>query len=713
MSLPLALLLAEATVAWPVTPPPVADHCDTAPAPSAPMASRLVTARDLATLTDVGRSDPYESPSPFGLSPDGHTLAFLLRQADPDDNAFCQRLVTIPVTPGHPMEKAPRVLDSGGTFIRASYRLRSFPAVRAGYGQVITPHWSPDGREIAFLKQTLGPPQAWIAPLDGSPAHAVTDLPDAVEDLAWTRDGLGLVIATRPALRKQSQAIAAQAREGYLFDDRFSPELAAHPIASAPMPLVYSRVDRATGETRPASPMEQALLSPPRAPQQPPGAYAARQGPHGAWAWIEPVHPERLISPGQVVVDRPGLPRQVCAATTCEGTSRLWWSGDGRTVYLLQRTGWGRSRTRLLRWPAGASAPRPILATDDVLVGCEQRTNRLICARESSAHPRILTEIDLKSGHARTLYDPNPQWAQFRLGQIRRLYLRNAYGVESHADLVLPPDHRPGERHPLVVVQYMSEGFLRGGTGDEDPIQPLAARGFAVLSFARPDDVPSVLEAHDENEFMRRQREGWLDRRSIQSSLEEALRLAGATGTVDPDRMGITGFSEGSSMTQWALVNSKLFKVAELGVCCEGPTIFPLAAGPVFEELGRKIGNAWFLPDSAKVWAPMDLAANAERIDAPILVQSGDSEYTGGLDVIARFRLLARPIELWIMPDEPHFKWQPAHRLAMYERTLDWFSFWLQHKRDCTPGKDAQYDRWLAMRGAPARQNLVCLPSSP
>jgi hypothetical protein len=133
----------------------------------------------------------------------------------------------------------------------------------------------------------------------------------------------------------------------------------------------------------------------------------------------------------------------------------------------------------------------------------------------------------------------------------------------------------------------------------------------------------------------------------------------------------------------------------------------------VFEKLGRQLGTAWFEPHSAQVWKPMDLAANAERVTAPILIQSDDSEYTNALDVVAQFRLLGKPIEMWVMPGEPHFKWQPAHRLAMYERTMDWFSFWLQHQRDCAPSKAAQYQRWLALRGAPSKDEVTCLPSRP
>lgn len=228
----------------------------------------------------------------------------------------------------------------------------------------------------------------------------------------------------------------------------------------------------------------------------------------------------------------------------------------------------------------------------------------------------MLAAIDADTGVGRVIHDPNPSWAHKQTGAVERFRFHNAYGVESYADLVLPPLHKRGERHPLVVVQYISDGFLRGGTGDEVPIQALAARGFAVLSFARPDLVDSVRRSRSELELLQKNREDWLDRRSVQSSLDQAIALALATGAVDRERMGISGFSDGTSTTQWALLNSSMFKVAAMGACCEDMVAYALAGGPAFEEFGRTIGYRFFEPDAAQFWKPMSLTENAARVQA-------------------------------------------------------------------------------------------------
>jgi dipeptidyl aminopeptidase/acylaminoacyl peptidase len=667
-----------------------------------------LSSSDLAGIADIGRSDPNESASPFGISPDGKQIAFLVRRGNPEANAFCQTLVVASLARGG----APlREIDRGGAFIRATFALRNFPVVGAGYAQVITPRWSPDGRRIAFLKRTSSQTQVWVAGAAGTlPARQATSLPDDVEDFRWSADGAWLIVQTRPSLRAENARIAAEARTGFLFDDRFSPQFADRPLPAGPMNAEFSAIDE-VGSARLATDAEvrlfsnQTEISDDGVPTHARG-YIRSTG--RSAAWIESKAPEQLIAPTRLAMRHSSGATRVCDITLCDGARHLWWSADGQNLFVLQKTGWGQSQTGLLHWNIAWPGPKRVFVTEDALIGCAISGSELICARESAARPRRLVAIEAATGNERLIHDPNPEWQEFRMGDIQRMRFRNAFGVESFADLVLPPEHKVGQKHPLVVVQYGSDGFLRGGTGDEVPVQVLAAKGFAVLSFARPDFPAWVMAARDERELRRRNRSDWLDRRSVQSSLEMAITSAVASGAVDADRMGISGFSDGTSTTQWALINSKLFKTASLGACCEDMLSYPLGAGPFFERFGHEMGYRFFEQDAPQFWKPMSLVLNAERIDVPILIQTGDSEYEAGLDVVSAFRKQGKAIELVVLDNEPHFKWQPAHRLAIYERSVDWFRFWLMHEMDCSPGKQAQFARWKAMSGAPAPADLHC-----
>src|SRR3546814_2242095 len=57
-------------------------------------AGRPVGVRDLATIADIGQASPRDLPSsPFGVSPDGRSIAFVVRRANPETNSYCQRLL--------------------------------------------------------------------------------------------------------------------------------------------------------------------------------------------------------------------------------------------------------------------------------------------------------------------------------------------------------------------------------------------------------------------------------------------------------------------------------------------------------------------------------------------------------------------------------------------------------------------------------------------
>jgi hypothetical protein len=88
---------------------------------------------------------------------------------------------------------------------------------------------------------------------------------------------------------------------------------------------------------------------------------------------------------------------------------------------------------------------------------------------------------------------------------------------------------------------------------------------------------------------------------------------------------------------------------------------------------------------------------NLDKIKAPILMQMPEQEYIHALDYTVPL-LREHRADLYVFPNEPHQKFQPRHKLAAYERNLDWFRFWLQGYEDPDPGKREQYAHWREMR---------------
>ena len=100
--------------------------------------------------------------------------------------------------------------------------------------------------------------------------------------------------------------------------------------------------------------------------------------------------------------------------------------------------------------------------------------------------------------------------------------------------------------------------------------------------------------------------------------------------------------------------------------------------------------------ETPKRWQLLSPAANLDKIKAPILMQMPEQEYVNALGYAIPL-IRDHRADLYVFPNEPHLKFQPKHKLAAYERNLDWFRFWLQGYEDPSPAKAEQYKHWEAM----------------
>ena len=655
---------------------------------------RDVTARDLVRIRDIG--EPIATgiaTSPYAISPDGRRLAFVIARGDPATNRVCTALVTMPLDGS----ETPRLLDRGGALPVSAGTFRGL-FIETGFPEQITPIWSPDGRSIAYRKRVEGKVQLVRAAADGSGATVVTRSLTDIEDFAWLPDGKSLVFATRASRIEAERAIDREGEAGWRYDARVVPNISWRPNPWArDLPISYLRVDLANGAQRAATAAEQAHVVVPPMPGYPYDGIATAQT--GAKAWTERVsrHP---YAEHQLWLSDAGGRRTACKLPGCTGRiSRVFWDQEARGVLFLTRQGWREEEAVLFRWVPGSNRLETILRTTDTLSGCIQAGRELICGRENATMPRRIVAIDGATGRDRLIYDPNPEFARLRLGSVERLRFTTDRGLEAWGDLVLPPGYDGQSKLPLIVVSYHSRGFLRGGTGDEYPIHPLAAKGFAVLSFERPPSVAAVAPGITSwPEALAVLQRNWNERRSVHSALMAGIDKAIATGAIDPDRIGITGLSDGASIVEYALVNSNRFAAAAMSTCCDDKLTSLVLGGEAWGGENRRSGYPLSVDNDREYWKPISLSVNARRITTPILFQLADREVGLALESYGALREANKPVEMRIYPDEYHNKVQPRHRLAVYTRNIDWFAFWLRDTEDPDPGKQDQYARWRDLR---------------
>lgn len=692
----VAGLAIGAAMAASVAPARAADPgCPPAWPPRVPAsASQSLSSDALLRLRDIGHPEPgIGGASPLAVSPDGRRVAFIVSEAVPEVNDTCETLLAIDLAaPSHV-----QVLDSGGRGIRLEEVLRGVRRP-SGIPDLNLPAWSPDGRSLVYRKRTGSRTQVWRADLDGRPPSQLSHADHDVEAAGWSRDGARVLFAVRPGRAAAERAREAEAHRGYLYDARILPHLSPAPQLPAELPETVMALPRDGGAAVPASEADGAGFVRPA----PLGTIdlGPVTGPDGSRAGTAPVDPT-YFAERTLWAETPGGIRHVCARAACTGALRAVWWQDGEVMF-LKRTGWRRETSVIQAWSPRTGRVRMVVVTQDWLGGCVGAAHAALCLTEGSRAPRRVIAIDPVSRARRLVFDPNPEIDTRRLPPVIRLKWRNSLGLAAWGDLVIPRGKRPAAGWPLVIVQYSSEGFLRGGTGDEYPIFPLAARGIAVLSFEVPDRVASLRQdITDPRALAAAGNRDWAERRSINDSLMRGLDRALARGDIDAGRIGITGLSDGSTTTRFALINNDRFAAAAISSCCLEPHSMMTLGGTAQADWFRSTGY----PDASRsdpaFWLPASMAMNAARMDTPLLMQLADDEYIQALETFTALREHGKPVEMVVFPDEHHNKWQPLHRAAIYARNLDWFSFWLQDVVDPAPDKAEQYRRWQAMKAAP------------
>jgi dipeptidyl aminopeptidase/acylaminoacyl peptidase len=489
--------------------------------------------------------------------------------------------------------------------------------------------------------------------------------------------------------------IRQEGRSGFHFDKRFLPLTDKAPRPSAEVPFVDRWYDRATGQPI-AVPSDRA----PAASGRPGDAVVFAESSTGMRAWTAPRDPAALFPPVALHVAI-GDREIACPATLCaDHVAALWWIGPADLLFIRAGYPENGGRDEIYRWRVtGGQGPVRLLSSVDALIGCQLAQARLVCAREGATIPRRLVSIDVGTARPTLLFDPNPDFPAERLAPVERLTWHDGQGIATYGDLVLPPDHKPGQRHPLIVVQYQSRGFVRGGTGDEYPLQLLARHGFAVLGFQRPSELPIAQTVRNLTELQRANIAGFAERRMIVSALEAGVNAAIARDVVDPERLGLTGLSDGAVTAQFMLSRPNRFKAAVISTCCDDPGSALSAAGLGYRDDVLSWGYPGPGARGQEFWRGYSLAASADAVRTPILMQLADDEFRLALETYSALEYRHLPVDMFVFPDEHHYKWHPAHRLAVYERNIAWFDFWLRGVRD--PASSTDIKRWAAMALSP------------
>lgn len=651
-------------------------------------ALRPIEASDLIETLDIGSNGGMESDPVFILSPDRSRLAVAVRRADGTSNSYCSGIYIVG------QDGQASLIDAGPGV--AFWRYDVFFGTRGfltGVTKVITPLWSSNGESLAFLKFVNDRLQLWRWEASGH-SRLVAKAEDDIVDFRFGADGKSLVYKQRADGPSKAE-LNQEGLRGYWLDERFFPFASRAPFPRGGAAYRFYRVDLDGNARRPAIKAEIAAFTNDR-------SAALRNDA----TMVDVKADAEGISRIHVVV---GTAEQFCHSPSCTDIEGQPWVTQAGHIRFVRREGWGRSLAAIYEWNGGDTDPARLFQTSDLLMGCVPIDDDVLCVRENATRPRYIDRIRLQDGRSRIVFEPNPDHAMIARGRVERLQWTNAMGIASFGDLVYPPTFQPGRRYPLIITQYESRGFLRGGTGDEFPIQLFAKAGYLVLNIQRPQSPVSARQLAP-LERQRRENADFLARRNILSAIETKILELIATGLVDPDRIGITGLSDGATTTQFAALHSKMFRAASISGCCWEPSQTWLL-GTAIQQHYASIGWPASPQAGSAIWSQMSLSRNASRVAFPILMQVADGELYPSLEAVHALRAANSPVDVYVFPDELHIKRQPTHRLNIYRRNLRWFDFWLMDKMPADGIEREEASRWAQMR-RDWKQGPIHLPTS-
>ena len=603
--------------------------------------------------------------------------------------------------------------------------------------------WSHDGRYLAYIVNKGGHGSLFVYDSRAKVSEELALGGDEAFGFTWARAGEDILYLTGGPKPASLSRLQRGRREGYLFGPEFDAYPEGMPIISrAPEARLFKSkdaivpgdrawsdlrvIDVLTGRKREATAKERAFVagsvfSYSEAPHQDPTEVESPDGRFTVQLGeMDPESVGRSLTVarkgGKAVIRRTSA--EVCPGRSAQRDVALaYWDTAASGVVLIcsQDTSWGgRGQVVYLNPVSGSSrAMLAIGATGATQAGrdigrqCDVGAGEMICEVEHPSEPPALFAFDLNRHTSVKLYDPNAELRRKAYPRVDRLVWSNSEGLSTRADLVYPPAYRRDTRYPLVITQYGDGGFLRGNTGNENPVFAYAKSGFLVLNYRQTQSglLPPGLS------FIQRMERLYYGNRweiSIQDSLDIVIQDLSDRGLVDPSRVAYTGLSGGANQIDYALANGRRIAAVITSTCCTGPGMW--ADDPLNPDFYRWMDLENPAIDSSRAkWSAVSPELHVEDIHAAILANVAENERFGFQTLWALMGYAHKPMETYIYEGEHHVKSQPEHISAIQHRNVDWLRFWLQGYEDPDPAKTEQYARWRRMRDDWCRHDPRCV----
>lgn len=570
-----------------------------------------------------------------------------------------------------------------------------------------TPTWSPDGKWIAFGSSRGGPHNIWlIRPFCGE-AIQLTDEERGVGSFKWSPDGqyIAFLVKDPPsetekeAARKKVDPIVVDTgwrfshihkikvdiyrRKGqkakklttgnfdiYEFD--WSPDGKRFVFTHRPTPQGgqwrnsdISIVSTAGGKITPLvrhPGMDQCPL------YSPDGSRVAFVSDRGNRSWGRDFRICLVSAAGGKVKVLPrthdSLPSEIMGVI-------LKWSRDGSKIYYQETIG---TENQLFALPVNGN---PFIQVTQkpgykwtFTVSPDERFVAYVGSDFEQPDELYVEYVNREKNKWRRVTAINAHLLNFTYAPSEVIRWKSFDGLEIEGILTYPVSYEKGKRFPLVLLLHGGPtfAFYRVFTASQwNNNQLFAAKGLAVLQV----NVRGSSGRGKDFRFANLGDWGGGDVKDALAGVDYLVKK----GLVDPERLGVYGWSYGGYLSAMVISRSQRFKAAVIGAGCVdlfSGTAYTQAPGITVNFMGCE----WW--ECEELWRDRSPVFHAAKITTPSLFIYGkhdlDHPPSEGLELYRALKRKGIDTQMVIYPRSGHWVYEPKLHIDFLNRLLGWFT---------------------------------------